>query len=186
MSRLTKLFDSVNHMSGFDYRNTFKGLTFGDYISVIPASLRVGEKPYQGGYFFRCFNPEHPDTEPSLLVKPGRSQTCIWKCFGATSCPQDVFTKMFNTWLIKAGKINIQKLPTKTLEGLLYQGVISKHDYISIRDRRRESSESRVATILDSSKFPKNILTKLEADGTPITPHLKKSAFVQFAKARGF
>ena len=55
MNRLTKLFDSVNHMSGFDYRNTFKGLTFGDYISVIPASLRVGEKPYQGGYFFRNF-----------------------------------------------------------------------------------------------------------------------------------
>ena len=106
MSSLAILYDSVNHLGGFDYRNTFKGLTFGDYISVIPASLRVGEKPYKGGYFFRCFNPNHPDTEPSLLVRPGESQTCIWKCFGSNSCPQEIFTTMFNTWLIKAGKLS--------------------------------------------------------------------------------
>jgi len=183
MNRLARLYDSVNHLSGFDYRNTFKGLTFEEYISVIPPSLRVGEKPYKGGYFFRCFNPNHSDTDPSLLVRPGESQTCIWKCFGSNSCPQEIFTKMFNTWLIKAGKLNIQKLPTKTLEGLLYQGVIGKQDYISIKNRR---SENRVSTILDGSKIAPNILAKLEADGTPITPHVKKSAFVQFAKARGF
>ena len=41
-------------------------------------------------------------------------------------CPQHIFTNMFNTWLIQAGKVDINKVPTKTLEGLAYQGVIKK------------------------------------------------------------
>jgi len=171
----------------FDTRGTFKGLIFNDYIEVIPHHLTHGKKAYRGGYFYNCFNPEHDDAKPSLLIQPGNTQACIWKCF--SGCPQHIFTNMFNTWLIQAGKIDIQKLPSKTLEGLALQGIISKDDYFSITDRRKQKSMSRYQTILDSRNIKPAHLEQLEADGThhqqPKQP-IRKPNFLQFAKERGF
>ena len=111
---MTNFFNPYQTNRQFDTTGTFKGLIFNDYIEVIPHHLTHGKKAYRGGYFFNCFNPEHDDGEPSLLIQPGNTQACIWKCF--SGCPQHIFTNMFNTWLIQAGKIDIQKLPSKPLE----------------------------------------------------------------------
>ena len=97
-------FNNPHQKDQFDKRNTFKGLTFQDYLDVIPEKYWSESKPYRNGVFFRCWNPEHDDPNPSLLIQPGDTQTCIWKCF--TDCPQHIFTNMFNRWLIEKGKID--------------------------------------------------------------------------------
>ena len=96
---------------------------------------------------------------------------------------------MFNTWLIQAGKIDIQKLPSKTLEGLALQGIVSKDDYFSITERRKQKSMSRYQTIIDSRNIKPEQLQQLEADGThhqKVQQSIRKPNFLQFAKERGF
>jgi|TARA_R100000388_G_scaffold71730_1_gene51969 hypothetical protein len=179
-----------NRDDNFDYSNTFKSLTFQDYLDVIPKQLTIGYKQKQGAYWFRCFNPEHHDGDPSLCVQQGNTQACIWKCFGSMQCPQHIFTNMFNTWLIQAGKVDINKVPTKTLEGLAYQGVIKKEDYHAIKDRRKSRAMSRYQTILDSRNFSSQHLHQLEADGShhqQVQQRLKRpSSFLKFQRERGF
>ena len=176
----------------FDTSGTFKGLTFQDYLDVIPKPLQYGSRQKGHQHWYHCFNPDHPDVKaPSLVIQPGDTQTCIWKCFGANECPQNIFTKLFNTWLIQAGKINIQKLPTKTLEGLAYQGVIRREEYFSIRDRRNQRRAlNPVSMVLDHRNFDPKLLQRLEADGTNHHPHPQPErntgSFLQFAKDRGF
>tara|TARA_Y100001937_G_scaffold98656_1_gene134625 strand:- start:202 stop:765 length:564 start_codon:yes stop_codon:yes gene_type:complete len=183
----TTNFNYFNPNGSFDYSNTFKSLTFQDYLDVIPKHLTTGYKQKQGAYWFRCFNPEHHDGDPSLCVQQGNTQACIWKCFGSMSCPQHIFTNMFNTWLIQAGKVDIQKVPTKTLEGLAFQGVISREEYHSIKDRRKAKSMSRYQTILDSNNFSPQHLQRLEADGSHHQQQIKRpSNFLKFVRERGF
>ncbi|MAL46586.1 hypothetical protein [Hyphomonas sp.] len=181
-------FNNPHQKDQFDKRNTFKGLTFQDYLDVIPEKYWSESKPYRNGVFFRCWNPEHHDPNPSLLIQPGDTQTCIWKCF--TDCPQHIFTNMFNRWLIEKGKIDIQKLPTKTLEGLAYQGIVSRDDLFAIKDRRAKAKANRASMMLDRRSFDPKILNNLEADGHyhqhQEQQRKKQSSFFAFAKERGF
>ena len=57
-------FNNPHQKDQFDKRNTFKGLTFQDYLDVIPEKYWSESKPYRNGVFFRCWNPEHDDPNP--------------------------------------------------------------------------------------------------------------------------
>ena len=81
-----------------DYKSkvgTYANLTFEDYLDVVPEENKrhlsknrhgySAQSKYcrRGGFYICCINPNHPDAEPSLIVRPGDDTAAIWKCFGS-------------------------------------------------------------------------------------------------------
>ena len=143
---------------------TYAALTFDDYIDVVqpenrPHLLKTkqgwvatsygfgGSSPEspskfcrKGGFYVCCINPDHNDSYPSMLVRPGDEQVAVWKCFGATSCDKQLIANIFNKLLIENNKLDLNKQYTRTLAGFAENGVIPYETYQAIafkRQRRR-------------------------------------------------
>ena len=147
-----------------DYKSkvgTYANLTFEDYLDVVPEEnkrhLTKGRHGYsaqnkycrRGGFYICCINPNHPDAEPSLIVRPGDDTAAIWKCFGSHGCDKQLIANCFNKLLIQHGKLIVEKQYTRTLYGWAENGVISWDVYNKIAaDRERYKSKRREASSL--------------------------------------
>lgn len=147
---------------------TYAALTFDDYIDVVqpenrPHLLKTkqgwvatsygfgGSSPEspskfcrKGGFYVCCINPDHNDSYPSMLVRPGDEQVAVWKCFGATSCDKQLIANIFNKLLIENNKLDLNKQYTRTLAGFAENGVIPYETYQAIafkRQRRKAKAQ---------------------------------------------
>jgi len=147
-----------------DYKSkvgTYANLTFEDYLDVVPEENKrhlsknrhgySAQSKYcrRGGFYICCINPNHPDAEPSLIVRPGDDTAAIWKCFGSHGCDKQLIANCFNKLLIQHGKLIVEKQYTRTLYGWAENGVISWDVYNKIAaDRERYKSKRREASSL--------------------------------------
>ena len=147
---------------------TYAALTFDDYIDVVqpenrPHLLKTkqgwvatsygfgGSSPEspskfcrKGGFYVCCINPDHNDSYPSMLVRPGDEQVAVLKCFGANSCDKQLIANIFNKLLIENNKLDLNKQYTRTLAGFAENGVIPYETYQAIafkRQRRKAKAQ---------------------------------------------
>ena len=144
-------------------KGTYSCLNFQDYMSVIPKEKFDGAKQYKGdGTFFRCFT-HGPDNDPSLLIKPGDDVACVWKCF--SGCRQEQIQAVFNKWLLAAGKLIPNNLPTRTLDGLKHQGALDDETYWSIIEHRKRKRGRKQHNYINSIRYANR-----QQNGSWVTP----------------
>jgi hypothetical protein len=140
-----------------DYKSkvgTYANLTFEDYLDVVPEENKrhlsrdrhgyTAQSKYsqRGGFYISCINPDHSDSEPSMLLKPGDNSPCIWTCFGGHApCHkqnggQQLIANIFNRLLLQHGKLILEKQYTTTLKGWAEQGVITRKTFEDIATKR--------------------------------------------------